>query len=45
MIDRVVAESASEHFASVWLRVKGLPWGADLIEAHASSSMTQGDAA
>jgi type IV secretion system protein TrbE len=45
MIDRVLAESGSEGFASAWLRMKGLPWAADLIEAHASSSMIQGDAA
>jgi type IV secretion system protein VirB4 len=45
-IDRVLAESGSEAFASAWLRVQGLPWAADLVEGHrAGSSKALGDAA
>ena len=45
-IDRVLAESGSEAFASAWLRVQGLPWAADLVKGHrAGSGKALGDAA
>ena len=40
-IDRVLAESGSEAFASAWLRVQGLPWAADL-DRGASRRLRQG---
>ncbi|TWB46600.1 conjugal transfer protein TrbE [Nitrospirillum viridazoti] len=31
-VDRVLAEAGPERFGAAWLRARGLPWAADLVE-------------